>query len=147
MAPLADAVRLVDREQKHLLTGEQFHELTVPDALRRDVHEADAPAANHGLGPSFLIRGQGTVHVYGPDVFSGKGLHLVLHEADQGRDHHGDALRYSGRERVEQGLSPARGHNRHHVSALHHVPEDRLLPGQERVVPEFFLQDLFCLIE
>ncbi len=85
------------------------------------------------------MQGQGAVEVGGGHVRIPQGLHLILHEGDQGRDHHGQAGEEQAGDLIAEGLAAARGHDGQGVPAVQHIAHHLGLEGAEGVVAE----DLF----
>ena len=108
VAPLGDAVRLVDGEAIDSGLGEEFPGALVGEAFRGEVQKL------HGSRAYPLDRGevglavQRAIEEGGFHAARDEGVHLILHEGDQGRDHHGHAGKREGGYLIAQGLAAAR---------------------------------------
>ena len=96
VAPLADAVRLVDREQREQAALVQRIELGQQarrrDPLRRGVEQHQAPAHHLALDPDRVVGLEGRVEEGGMDAGLLERADLVVHQRDQRADDHRDAL-------------------------------------------------------
>jgi len=74
-----------------------------------------------------------------------QGTDLVVHQRDQRRDHHRDALpgllARNCRNLVTQRFAAAGGHQHQRVATRHHVLDDRLLRPTELTVAKDFLKN------
>ena len=93
VAPLRDAVRLVDDEQPDAGRAQRLGEARRGEALRRDVEQAHLAGggARHGraIDPGVLL-GVDQRRAAGGDAL--ERLDLVLHERHERRDHHGEVV-------------------------------------------------------
>ena len=71
------------------------------------------------------------------------GVHLILHERDQRRDHEHRAVEQSRRQLVSERLARARGHQGNAILAGQHRFNDFALPWPELVKPEDIAEDAF----
>jgi hypothetical protein len=146
--PLADAMRLVDREQRQQPALVQRVELREHarrrDPLGRGVEEHE-PAAHHLA----LDAGRGVAVERGVEergVHAGflEGADLVLHERDQRADDDRDAVAGAvaddRRHLVAQALAAARGHQHQRVAAGDDVVDDLGLGPAEVAVAEDVLE-------
>ena len=138
VAPVADAVGLVDDEQTAAGTDDREHlgaEAAVGEPLGRDQQEVDLVAIDRVLhvGPLGLVR---RVEGDGTDAHAGRGLDLVAHEREQRRDEdRGPGARLAqdlGGDEVDRALAPAGALHEQHAAAVGDEGRDRL----ELVVPE-----------
>ena len=149
VAPLAHAMRLVDREQAELAALVQRIELGQEarrgHALRRGVQQRDF-AAQHALfhGVGLLARQRG-VEEFRFDAGLVQRADLVVHQGDQRRHHDGDAvagaLARDGRDLVAQRLAAAGGHQHQGVAAGDDVVDDGRLRTAELLVAEDVVED------
>ena len=142
VAPLADAVGLVDGEQIDRQCAEVAPEAFVAEAFGRDVDEfvfagAQVAQAGHELGAF-----EGAVEGGGGDALFAEAVDLVLHQRDERRDHDGDAGEDHGRELVAQRFAGARGHDDHGVAPAGDRSDDLLLAFAEGVEAEVLFQGL-----
>ena len=118
VAPLRDAVRLVDREQVDAPLRERLEEDVRAEALRRAVDDPRRPAANLLEGPPRRLgahpRGDHRHRVTG----CGEPLPLVVHQRDQRADDDRQVLAGQPRQLVAEALAAAGGHHDQRVAAL-----------------------------
>jgi hypothetical protein len=80
-----------------------------------------------------------------------QGAHLVVHQGDQGRHHHGkalaSALAHDGWHLVAQRFATARGHEHQRVAARAHVRDDVGLRAAEGVVAEHLVQHVQAALQ
>ena len=68
-------------------------------------------------------------------------VHLVLHQGNQWRDYHGDAVKDEGRQLVAEGLAPACWQQRQAVPPAQDVDYYFFLQGPKAVVSEAGFED------
>ena len=90
MPPLGEAVRLVHGKKRHAHPGEHVCEITAAETLGRDVNEPELARADAPENLALLIRTLRTVYHPRRDAARDKRVHLILHQRDERRDHHGD---------------------------------------------------------
>ncbi len=118
--PLADAVRLVDREVAHRRPLEQAEEPLGPlagEPLRRHVEQTQTAGQGVGAHPVALRRPQGGVVVGGGDAVGAQRVDLVLHQRDERRDHHRQPAVEQRRRLVAERLAAAGGQHHQAVAA------------------------------
>ena len=134
--PLGYAVRLVDGEQRDPAALEQPQRRLGAQPLRCHVQQVkltgDKGVLDQAAGADVL----GGIEEAGPDTESAQRVHLILHERDQGRDHHPGPVPDQGRDLVAQRLAAAGGHQHQRVLAADQVIDDLLLAATEGVVAE-----------
>ena len=131
VAPLRDAMGLVDGQQIGAAIAEQLHEAGQGEALGRHIDEPQAPLRDGALGGEVFAGRIAGVQGARRDAVGAQLLHLVMHEGDEGGDHHGQPLPHHGRQLVAQGLAAAGGHHRQHILARENGAQHLLLPGPE----------------
>ena len=149
VAPLAHAMRFVDRKQAQQAAFEQRvhlrQESTVGHPFWRGVQQGDLPAQQSALDVGCFFGGQGGVEKGGVHARFVQGAHLVVHQRNQRRHHHRDALARTlacnGRDLVTERLAPARGHEHQRIAAGRHMVNDGLLRTAKGVVAKNFAQD------
>ena len=67
--------------------------------------------------------------------------HLILHQADQRRDHDGDARQQQGWHLIADGLARTCGHHGQHILPGQQTGDDLLLTRAEAVVAKDFFQN------
>ena len=144
VAPLADAVGLVDRQQRHVGLAHGAHE-AVGEALGRHVDQLVCAVDHRGCAvPAFVPR-QARVDERGANALGVEGIHLVLHQRDERRHHQGRPLERQCGQLVAERLSMARGHDHKRVVSVHDVVDDRPLPRpkfRESKVPVKYLFEI-----
>ena len=136
VTPLADAVRLVHRDQRAVEVGKERAKAGEGQTLRRHVHESVRARGHPAHPPAYLAafeRGgeEGRGH-----AARGERLHLIVHQGDQRGDHERRAGPEGRGELIREALATPGG--RHEEEPA--VPEERLdrlaLAGPELSVPE-----------
>ena len=75
-----------------------------------------------------------------PGLEAPDGIHLVLHEGNQGRNHDGRSFHDQGRQLVAERLAPAGGHEDKGVVSFREMADDGFLVSLKGVVTEESLQ-------
>ena len=131
VAPLGDAVGLVDHEQAHAHRGHPLEEPRSREALGRHVEQAQLPrrrpAQDVGVGRAVLL-GVDERHPVAQPARAER-LDLVLHERHKRRDHDGEVVAQQRRELVAERLARAGGHHHEHVAAGERGLARLALPG------------------
>ena len=134
--PLGYAVRLVDGEQRDPAALEQPQRRLGAQPLRCHVQQVELTGDKGVLDQAAGADVLGGIEEAGPDTESAQRVHLILHERDQGRDHHPGPVPDQGRDLVAQRLAAAGGHQHQRVLAADQVIDDLLLAATEGVVAE-----------
>ena len=129
MAPFADAMRLVDRDQRQRDARDQAAEALARRTLRRDVEEVEIAGAQalDRLGAVVVGRGQGR----GADPERLGGADLVVHQRDQRRDDERGSFPRQRRHLVAERLARPGRHHRQRVLARHDAVDHLLLDPAE----------------
>ena len=124
VAPLRDAVRLVDGEQRDVAAPEQGQETLGEQALGRDVEQVQVAGQQPRLHRRRGFAGERGVEVGRAHAQLLQRFHLVLHQRDQRRHHDAGALAQQRRHLVTQRLAGTGGHQHQAVAAgdqlVHH---------------------------
>ncbi|EGY01901.1 hypothetical protein AZA_54302 [Nitrospirillum viridazoti Y2] len=142
VAPLADAVRLVQGEQADARPVQQLQEARGDQPLRRHVQQVQIAPLARPLHIQRLAPVQGGVQVGGAHTGLPQRVHLVAHQGDQGTDDDGDARPRQGRDLETQRLAAAGGHQHQGVAALDDVGDDVFLVAAESGITVDALQDV-----
>ena len=136
VAPLADAVRLVDRDQRAAQRREQLPEVGRNQTLGCDVEEpvVAAPQADDTLPHRRRIERRGKIGRR--DAAPGESRHLVLHQRDQRRHHQRRAGQEQRGQLVAKALAAAGRRHQQHAAALEQERDRLALPRPEAVVAE-----------
>jgi hypothetical protein len=140
VAPLRDAVRLVDGDESDVAAGEHAHEDVRSKALRRAVDELVLAAQHLAFALVALLAIERRREERRLDAARLQGPHLVLHERDQRRDHERHAVEDGRRQLVRERFAAARRRDDEHATRLRSSPQDCVdglaLPGAKRFEPE-----------
>src|SRR5262249_17474511 len=131
VAPLGDAVRLVDGEQRDANPAKLLQKALVVEALRRDVQQLQRPGAQLAVYLAELLLGERAVQARGGDAALAQHIDLVLHQRDQRRDNHGDALEEQRGELVAQRFAAAGGKDRQRRALAEQRVDHLALAGAE----------------
>ena len=154
--PLAHAVGFVNRKQTqqtalvHLV--EQSQKAWRGHPLGGGVKQSDVATEQALLHRMGLLATQGRIEQGRAHPHLQQSAHLVVHQRDQGRDHHchtqASALPCNGWYLVTQRLAPASGHQHQGVTPLAHMANDVGLWAAKLVVAKHLaqqgVQGLWC---
>ena len=128
MAPLRDAVRLVDHEDVDQIGPQHLQEFRLRQPFRGDEDEVPLllPDLVQDLG--LLAAVEGAVDLDGVDPQLPQLVDLVLHQRDQGGDDDRGARQLGAGELIAERLAGAGGHDHQRVLAGEHRADDLLLP-------------------
>ncbi|GAB1411428.1 hypothetical protein MASR1M97_01640 [Candidatus Desulfobacillus denitrificans] len=144
VAPLRDAVRLVDGEEGEAVAGglaELVREVGREQPLRRDVEQVEFARHEGAAGAVGLLRRLAGMQAGGAHAGFEERRHLVLHQGDQRRDDEGRARPQQGRDLVAQRLAAAGGHQHQGVAAAGDLFDDLGLLAAEGRVAEDLVED------
>ena len=160
IVPLAASTRYfhdlgaaADLNAARIALGDEFRRADgIGDGCAGDGGMEDVGAVEHGEGREVPAEGPAAdSHATGVDIVGvrrGHGLErrdLVLHQRDQRRDDHRDAmacpLARNGRDLVTQRFAPARGHEHQRITPGRHMVNDGLLRAAKGIVAKNFAQD------
>ena len=142
VAPLGDAVGLVDREQGDGRVVEEVQEFVHQEPLGGDVDEVDLAVADGGFGGGYLARVDVRVDRSGADAKLLQSRNLVLHQRNQRRDDDRDARTAEGGDLIAQRLTGAGRHQHKRVLARdYRVDRGLLMPAEARIAVGF-LEDM-----
>ncbi len=132
MAPLRDAMRLVDGQELDLGALEQIERVRPHQPLRRDIDEAQFAAHQAIEHRAVFVRIVGGIERRGGNTIAAQLRDLIAHERDQRRHHNGKALAAEQRRKlVTQRLAAPGRHHRQHIAAFEDRGHDLGLPGPE----------------
>ena len=134
--PLRDAMRFIDREQADVRTLQQRNGVGFRQPLRRDVKESQLSPRHLLEYLPVLVEVVGRVEARGRDTVGAQLGHLVAHERDQRRHHHGEPAADQRRQLIAERLPATRRHHRQHVTARKDGADDIGLPRPERIEAE-----------
>ncbi len=140
MAPLRDAMRLVDGEPVDAGLAQPVERPGFEQPLRRNVEQPHRPRFERRFDDGIVGVGVARVQGAGDDAAIGELTHLIAHQGDQRRDDHRQLAAHDGRQLVAQRFAGARRHDGQHILAgqqrLHHFG----LAGTQRGEAEHALQ-------
>ncbi len=136
VAPLADAVRLVDRDQRAGERGERLPEPGRDQPLGRHVDEPDRAARDLPEPAAQLARLERGGQEGGGHAARRQRLHLIVHERDERRDDERRAGEEAGGELVRQALPAAGGGDQQEAPALQERLDRLALARAERRVAQ-----------
>ena len=136
VAPLADAVRLVDGEQRDAGVAQPLGGGAEVEPLRRDVQQLDVAA--HGARQAIrdLRRRERAVDERRRQAARVERVDLVLHQRDERRDDDRELGQHQRRHLVAERLAAARRQHDERVAAGEHGLDGRFLPRPERRIAE-----------
>ena len=141
VAPLADAVGLVDGEAGDVELGQQGAAGGGHQPLGGEVQQAVLTRQGVLLAAVELFAVEGGIEEGRRDAVGLQQVYLVLHQGDERGDHDGRAARLGeGGQLVAEALAPAGGEDHEHVAAREGVVDDRPLHRAKRLVPEVLLE-------
>ena len=136
MAPLADAMRLVDGDQADTDAAQHLHGTAGGQPFRGEVEQLQRAGFERLPDRLGLFGGVARGQRAGRDAGLAQSAHLVAHQRDQRRDHHGHARAEQRRKLETERFAAAGGHDRQHVLAGRHGLDDLPLTGAESVESE-----------
>ena len=147
VAPLGDAVRLVDGEQGEAGAGgdalQEAEEARRQQPFRRHVEQVEPPATQRRVRLRAASSGDRAEFRYAaatPRLL--QRCHLVVHQGDQRRDDDAHARRSSDGNLVAQRLAATRRHEHQGIAAGHDMVDDlRLLAAELPIAkhgPQYF---------
>ena len=142
VAPLRDAVRLVDGEEGDLRGLELGEEALVVEALRGDVEQSQTAVAQPVRDVPGLVGTEARVEARGIHSPAGEEVDLVLHQRDQRRDDDRHAVEHERRELVAEALAAAGREDGQRRAAGEQRLDDLLLAGAEGVEAEPLREDI-----
>ncbi len=146
VAPLADAVGLVDGEEADLDVPEELRVLLLGQALGGHVQDLRAAVGDVLAHLQRLVAGEGAVEEVRHAFLlaeAAQRIHLVLHQGDQWAHHDRGSFHHEGGQLVAEALAAARGHDHEGVAALEHALNDGFLLAFELLEAEELLKRLF----
>ena len=143
MAPLRDAVRLVDGVERNPYLAQERHVVLLGERLGGEIEQFGL-AVEHVLADlrhgSLVERRIQEMRDPRLGREGAHGVDLVLHQGDQRRYDDRNAVHQHGRQLVAQRLAAARGHQHEGILAFQHIADHRFLVPLERRKAEVLLQ-------
>jgi hypothetical protein len=140
--PLGYAVGFIYREQRQRHLMQQFQHTRLYQALRRYVQQLDLPAPQTLLYGPLLIGAEAGIQIGSGNAQLCQGIDLILHERDQRRNHHRQALAGQGRDLVTQGFATPSRHQHQRIRSFAKALNDRFLLTAKGGVAKGVLQNV-----
>jgi len=122
VAPIADAVGLVDSERCEAEAPEAVDEGGLGETLRGDVEQLQLILIQRLLHCLDLVRCHGARHVSRSHTFFAEAVDLILHQADQWTDNHCEPAAHQCRCLVADALAPSSRQDDQRIAPLERRP-------------------------
>ncbi len=142
VAPLADAMGLVDGEQRYFAAFDLGQETVGHQPLGGDIDDRQLAGPHLPLDLHLVGIGYRGIETGRLDAQLGQRLHLVAHQGDQRRNDNRDTVSTQCRDLIAQRLTAAGRHQHHGVAAGDDVIDDLGLGPAKLVVTENGAQDI-----
>ena len=142
VAPLADAMRLVDGEEGDGRVAQHLLEAGRHQAFGGDVEQLQLAGIELVADVALFVSGQRGIEGGRLDALLAQGLDLVAHQGDQGRDNDGDAGTAEGRHLVAERLACAGGEQDDSIAPGDDMAHHLFLLAAEGGKAKDFAQDL-----
>ncbi len=143
VAPLRDAVRLVDRQQRDLGAPDRKEERLAQKPLGRDVEQFETPPGDLLVDLRELRRVESGIETRRRDAPRRQCVDLVLHQGDQRRNHQRCSLEQHRRKLIADRFAAARRQNPKRRPPVHQGLHNLPLAGPETGMAEQALQFAF----
>ena len=140
VAPLADAMRLVDGEQGDPRVRQHLAEARRRQPFGSDIEQVELAARQRAPDGSGVFGAQRRIQRRGADAGLAQRLDLVAHQRDQRRNDDADARPADRRDLVAGGLAGAGRKQHHRIAAIADVAHHVFLLAPESSVPEDLAQ-------
>ncbi len=129
-------MRFIDREELHITFGKLVQESLLEKTFGRNVEQLERTGAKLFVDGLFVFVTQRTVQEGGRNTVALQGLHLVLHQGDQGRDNHSESAHGQCRHLEAEALTATGGHQHHGIVTIDHMLDHFLLERTKGLVAE-----------
>ena len=136
VAPLRDAMRLVDREQRDIAAPQHLQAARHVQPFGRHVQQIERAIANRAFDPTGLARRQPGIERGGPHPRLPQRVDLVLHQRDQRRHDNADPGAQQRRQLIAQRFAAAGRHQHDRIAAGDDMLDDLLLLTAEAGITE-----------
>ena len=140
MAPLADAMRLIHRDHRHVHPAQHVLCPGRGQPFRRKIKQLQRVVGDGGPDRFGLFFGVARGQRAGFDPGGPQGAHLISHQRDQWRDHHRHTGPHQRRQLKAQGFPTPRRHDRQHVASGGNRLDDLLLARAKGIKAEYIAQ-------
>ncbi len=117
VAPHREAMRFIHREKRDGALAQRFQKRPAAEAFRRDVDKLELAPRQRPDPLALLRRAERAVDQRRGNAAALERIDLVLHQRDQGRDHHGGSLEEKRRELIAERFAAARRHHHQRIGA------------------------------
>ena len=129
VAPLADAVRLVNRQQTRLDLPHRFEKAAAAETLGGDIDQVVKIRLNLKNALALFVEVEGAIEQRRSNAALNQRVDLILHQRDQGADHQGQARQEERGELITKTFAPARRHHAENVAPLKDILNHLALAG------------------
>ena len=137
VAPLADAVSLVDGDEGQRQVRQPVQQGPGLQAFRRDIEQVQLARPRRPQHGRTLVQRQAGIEPGGPHPLLFQRLDLVGHQGDQGRDDETETRADQGRDLVADALAAACRQHGQHVAPGQHLGHDGALkPPETGMAPD-----------
>ena len=143
VAPLADAVGLVDGEQGRLDPRHRLDEPMAPEPLGGDVDEVIPPRLDLDQPGPLLLGVERAIEQRRAEAPADEDVDLIFHQGDQGADDQGEAVEQERRKLVAEALAAAGRHDAEDVATAEDLRDHLALAGPEPLEAEPLAQGAF----
>src|SRR5450830_725516 len=147
VTPLRYAVSFIDGEQGDFQALQEGQHARLHQALGGQVEHFHFAALDTRGQVALLFGAERGVQRGGGNTELFEGRHLVVHQRNQRRYHHGETVTQQRRHLETQRLATAGGHQDEGITAIGHALNDRTLAATKTVVAEDVLEDALSLLE
>ena len=140
VSPLTDAVGFVHNHDFRRSPGEKILKGIRLKTFRCNIKNFDESRFRIFENPELFPHGDCGIDVSRRDAFFAKGVHLVLHQRDQGGDHDAVAFTEQNRQLIAEGFSRTGRHYDTEIFSRHDFIDDLFLIIQKRVKSEILLE-------
>ena len=144
VAPLRDAVRLIDRQQRDLGLFQKIDRVRFQQTFRRHIDEAQFAARDLIEDRPVFRRIVRRVERRRGDAIAAQLRHLIAHQRDERRHHDGEAVTNERRQLIAQRLAAAGRHHRQHVATVENGADDIALPRPKGLEAEGLVKRALC---
>ena len=136
VAPLADAMRLVDRQQAQPRAPDCLQEPAAAEPFRHHVDDPHLAAGDRIQAALLLARAERAVDVRDRQAQAAELVDLVLHQRDQRRDDQRQPVEHQRRQLVAEALASAGRHYAQAIATRQHGADHLFLAEPEAGQPE-----------
>ena len=140
VAPLRDAMRLVDGEERRTRLRQKIEAARRHQPLGRDVDEIEIAGAHRPLDVRRFAGIEARIEIGRAHADLAQRIDLVLHQRDQRRDHDAEARPQQRRDLIAQRLAAAGRHQHQRIAARRHMRDDLGLLAAEFGIAEGLAQ-------